>query len=644
MRRPPQPHRPRTNQAQPHQKTVEKSDLVGRAGLKLAAALDRFALDPAVRGAQAVDVGASTGGFTQVLLEHGAARVTAVDVGHDQLHPRLRKDPRVSLLEGTDWKTLALGTAPGPFDFFTVDVSFVAARSMLRGLAFRLRPGAQGVVLVKPQFELSDALLRGRDINDPETRQLALQRFTAKAEGLGFRVATHADSPVAGGEGTIELLAHLTFAGRSERLPQPGEKRPARPARRSAQAGTLKLDRALDWFAVVAPGGEDAAAREAQRVLGGEVTSVTGGLELKGPLALGMHANLALRIPTRLLLRLGQARAREFGKLRHQLARLPWEQVLPPGVAVRITASASHCRLYHTGAIDETVRAAIGDRTGRVPDKAAGMADGKQTPAGTADDKQKSAESVVDETTGAAPLVLVRGVDDVWTISVDSSGERLNRRGWRTEAGEAPLRETLAATLLELAGWTPGQALLDPMCGAGTIPIEAATAALGLAPGLQRAFAFERWPAFDDASRAGWTALHERALAARRDTLDAPIVASDRSVEAIATSRANAARAGVATQVVFEQRPLGDVTAPAATGLFVANPPYGARLGARRELPSLYREMGAILRGRFSGWRAAVVVPDVRLASAFRVPVVSTHRLFHGGLSVHLLLLQPGGQ
>jgi len=602
----------------------DKAELVGRAGLKLAAALDRFALAGAVRGAQAVDVGSSTGGFTQVLLERGAARVTAVDVGHDQLHPRLRDDPRVTLLEDTDWKTLALGTAPGPFDFFTVDVSFVAARSMLRGLAFRLRAGAQGVVLVKPQFELPDAILRGRDINAAETRSLALQRFAAKAEALGFRIAAHADSPVAGGEGTIELLAHLSFAGRSEKLPQPGEKRPARPApARRPPPGALKLGAALDWFAVVTPGAEEAAAQEARRVLATDVSVVPGGLQLKGPLALGMHANLALRIPTRVLLRLGQARAREFGKLRHQLARLPWEQLLPPDVPVRVSATASHCRLYHTGALDETVRAAIGDRTGRPPEKAAAQA------------------TTAEEAPGAAPLVLIRGIDDMWTISVDSSGERLNRRGWRTDAGEAPLRETLAAALLELAGWTPGQALLDPMCGAGTIPIEAATAALGLLPGRGRAFAFERWPAFDDAGGKTWIALRDRAEAARRETLDAPIVASDRSPEAVATSRANAERAGVASQVTFEQRALGDVTAPAATGLFLANPPYGARLGARRDLPALYREMGAVLRGRFAGWRAAVVVPDARLASAFRVPVTGTHRLFHGGLSVHLLLLQP---
>src|SRR6478736_1359327 len=132
---------------------------VSRAGGKLEAALSRFGLD--VRGARAVDVGASTGGFTEALLAHGAASVLAVDVGHDQLHPSLRADARVTSLEGVDWRKLSLSEAEGPFDFFTVDVSFVAARNMLRGLAFRLRPGAEGVVLVKPQFELADKQVRG---------------------------------------------------------------------------------------------------------------------------------------------------------------------------------------------------------------------------------------------------------------------------------------------------------------------------------------------------------------------------------------------------------------------------------------------------------------------------------------------------
>ena len=134
----------------------DRGGRVGRGGLKLEAAVTRFGLDARIRGARCLDIGASTGGFTEALLAHGAAHVTAVDVGTGQLHPSLRDDARVTNLEGVHWKTLPLSTAPGPFDFFTVDVSFIAARTMLRGLAFRLKPGAEGVVLVKPLFEVAD--------------------------------------------------------------------------------------------------------------------------------------------------------------------------------------------------------------------------------------------------------------------------------------------------------------------------------------------------------------------------------------------------------------------------------------------------------------------------------------------------------
>src|SRR3954466_2390537 len=140
---------------------------VSRAGGKLEAAIARFGLGGALRGARAVDVGASTGGFTETLLAHGAGQVLAIDVGHGQLAAKLRDDPRVTSMEGVDWKRLSLHEAAGPFDFFTVDVSFVAARNMLRGLAFRLQPGASGVVLIKPQFELADRQVRGGRVDDP---------------------------------------------------------------------------------------------------------------------------------------------------------------------------------------------------------------------------------------------------------------------------------------------------------------------------------------------------------------------------------------------------------------------------------------------------------------------------------------------
>ena len=159
---------------------------VSRAGGKLEAAIERFRLTTAIAGARAIDVGASTGGFTQALLARGAASVLAVDVGHGQLHPALRADPRVTSLEGVDWKRLSLAVAEGPFDFFSVDVSFVAARNMLRGLAFRLRPGAEGVVLVKPQFELPDRRVKAAGADTAPLREEAMSKV--RRAGGGARV------------------------------------------------------------------------------------------------------------------------------------------------------------------------------------------------------------------------------------------------------------------------------------------------------------------------------------------------------------------------------------------------------------------------------------------------------------------------
>ncbi|MGZ3426761.1 MAG: SAM-dependent methyltransferase, partial [Polyangia bacterium] len=264
-----------------------RGDRVGRGGLKLEAAIERFGLAARIKGAQAIDIGASTGGFTETLLAHGAAHVTAVDVGTGQLHPSLRDDKRVTNLEGVHWKTLPLSTAPGPFDFFTVDVSFIAARNMLRGLAFRLRPGAEGVVLVKPQFEVADKRVRAGDVSDPNLRRDALAEVREKGAALGFQLVEHADSPVAGGSGTVEILAHLRFEGRSAKLPQPGESRgqKERPGGRAASRKQTVTPDSFSMFAVAAPGVEPVLAREVAALAGvRDVKTIAGGVEFSGDL------------------------------------------------------------------------------------------------------------------------------------------------------------------------------------------------------------------------------------------------------------------------------------------------------------------------------------------------------------------------
>jgi putative N6-adenine-specific DNA methylase len=597
---------------------------VSRARGKLEAALAHFGLAAAVRGARAVDVGASTGGFTEALLENGALAVLAVDVGHGQLHPSLRADARVTLLEGVDWKRLPLAEAEGPFDFFTVDVSFVAARNMLRGLAFRLRPGASGVVLIKPQFELADRQVKGGDVRDPNLRRAAIEKVRRRAEALGFAIVAEIDSPVTGGSGSIEILAHLTFSGRPATLPEPGERRrDLKPARRepARRARSLEMD-SLRWFAIVAPGLEDAAVREIESLADvSELHHEMGGVEWTGPPQSGLHANLWLRVTTRVLARVGEVEAREFGKLRRRAAGLPWAAFVPPGASIEVRASATHCRLYHTGALAETTVLAVGDA----------VAGAHAAP--------PDAEADV--------TLLVRGTDDRFMFSADASGERLHRRGARLETGAAPLRETLAAGLLALGGWDPSMALVDPMCGAGTIVIEAALQSLGRAPGIERRFALERWPLFSSEARtAAIASARAEARARARAALAAPIIGSDRDAQAVEGARHNATRAGLESQLVLACRDVTDARPPsdwqpsgaAHSGLVIANPPYGRRLGDPRAAVRAYRDLGRTLRTHFRGWRAAVVVPQrlAGAADALRLSIDARHPLRNGGLPIAL--------
>jgi putative N6-adenine-specific DNA methylase len=668
-----------------------------RAGSKLAAGLAHFGLQASVRGARAVDVGASTGGFTEVLLQQGAAHVTAVDVGQGQLHGRLQADARVASHEQTDWKTLSLHQLPGPFDFFTVDVSFVAARSMLRSLAFRLRSGAQGIVLVKPQFELPRRPLA--ELARPQVRARALELFSTRAVSLGFQVLGHLDSPVAGREGTVEMLVHLRFAARSARLPAfrgegaadatavaaaavgataarlrgegppvaaaavgataarlpsprglprgegkgegpPAAKPDGRGAARTRQAATRALVGDQRWFAVVVPGLEEVARAEVARLPGVRAVQVVpGGVEFGGPLAVGLAANLWLRVATRVVLRLGTVRAREFAKLRRLLGKLDFAPVVPSDRPLRLAVSATRSRLYHTKAIAETVALAVGDRLDRKMALAAPAAaheeeDSEGAPAAAAEGGPAEAP---------ATRVLVRGEGDVWTVSVDSSGELLHRRGWRREAGRAPLRETLAAGVLALAGHDPERPLVDAMTGSGTFALEAAAIACGRAPGLGRAFAFEAWSPPDVSLL--WERARTQAVATVRPAPPAPILGWDRDAAVLARAARNAERAGLAAAVTFERRDLGQWRPPAGSppGLVVINPPYGRRLSNAGAARALLRSMGLTLRSHFPGWRAAILLADARWSPLLGLGTATLHPLLNGGLRVHLAIVQVPG-
>lgn len=185
---------------------------VSRGGVKLAAALDVFGISAA--GKRCLDVGASTGGFTHVLLERGAALVVALDVGHGQLDWRLRNDPRVAVMEGVNARHLTPAQLPGPFALVTVDVSFISLRLVLPALVPVLAPDGDLVALVKPQFEAGRAQVgRGGVVRDTGVREQAIQGVIEALAGIGLRTAARIPAPIPGPAGNLEELLHITFRG-----------------------------------------------------------------------------------------------------------------------------------------------------------------------------------------------------------------------------------------------------------------------------------------------------------------------------------------------------------------------------------------------------------------------------------------------
>ena len=235
----------------------------------------------------------------------------------------------------------------------------------------------------------------------------------------------------------------------------------------------------------------------------------------------------------------------------------------------------------------------------------------------------------VAEDAAVALGISVRGERDLFTISVDSSGERLHRRGWREATARAPLRETLAAGLLALAGWDPATPLVDPLCGSGTIVLEGALSATNRAPGANRRFAFQDWPGYRDEL---FSELLAEARAGERPP-PAVLLGSDRDAGAIEAARGNAARAGFADAVRFDCQELAQAALPAgAPGLILTNLPYGRRIRAD---PSLPRALEHLARSR-PGWRLAMLAP----ASGRSHPTTSP-TLDNGGIEVRLLVRGP---
>ena len=362
------------------------------------------------------------------------------------------------------------------------------------------------------------------------------------------------------------------------------------------------MENTFEIFLAAAPGLEEVLAEEAAALGFGPLEVVPGGVSFQGGWSDVWRANLCLRGAGRILARIGGFPVFHLAQLDKRARKFPWGEVLRADVPVKVEVTCRRSKIYHAGAASERIVRAITEELGA-------------------------------EVADNAPVrILARIEDNFCGFSVDTSGEALHKRGHKEAVGKAPMRETLAALFLRQCGYDGAEPVVDPMCGSGTFPIEAAEWASGLMPGRSRAFAFEQFAGFD----AGAFAM----LRGTSATPEGPVrfYGFDRDAGAIRMSEANAARSGVSAATQFACQPISALEPPEGPpGLVMVNPPYGARIGNKKLLYGLYGSLGQVLKERFAGWRVGLVTSEAGLAKATGLPFLPQGApVSFGGLKVRL--------
>jgi len=364
------------------------------------------------------------------------------------------------------------------------------------------------------------------------------------------------------------------------------------------------------FFAPCPRGLEGVLCAELEQLGAQAVVATPGGAAFAGPFALCYRINLESRIASRVLWRVFHGSYRDEQDLYRAAHELPWRDWFAARRTIKVKVSAQHCPLKSLDFVTLRIKDAVCDQ--------------------------------FREATGARPSVDTRQPDiridafldhkDV-TLYLDTSGEALFKRGLRKAATDAPLRENLAAGILRLTGWTGQQALLDPMCGGGTIVMEAALMARNIAPGLGRRFAFEKLTNFDPCA---WRDLCE--VSRSRQTAKTPraIYGSDLDGRALHAARANLEAAGLADAVALKQADVLALKPPAEEGILVTNPPYGVRLGEEEALAEFYPRLGDNLKRNFAGWRAYIFTADLRAPKLVGLAASRRTPLFNGALECRL--------
>ena len=372
-------------------------------------------------------------------------------------------------------------------------------------------------------------------------------------------------------------------------------------------------------FLATAPAGAaELLAADITAAGGGDVQERPWGVRFSGGLAVGYAVCLWSRVASRVLMMLAESPAATADELYAATSTIDWSLHIDREATLAVDFESVGSAVTHTRFGALKVKDAIVDQL-----------------------RERRGVRPNIDTVRPSVRVSVRVARDVAVFAIDLSGESLHRRGWRGAGVAAPLKENLAATLLLRCGWpaiaAAGGDFVDPMCGSGTLPVEAALIAADRAPGLTRDyFGFLGWAGHDAALWAGLRAAAvERAAASA--WAKGRIFGSDHDARAIEAARAAALAAGVGELVSLDVQPLARVRAPSTAGLVLVNPPYGERLGEVESLRLLYAELGVVLRERFSGWHAGLLTGNPALGREIKLEARRTHRLFNGPIEVRLL-------
>ena len=382
------------------------------------------------------------------------------------------------------------------------------------------------------------------------------------------------------------------------------------------------MDSTTQQFFAPCPRGLEAILEAELQSLGVPMTTKTeGGVGFNAPWSTTYWVNLKSHIASRVLWEVGQRAYKTEQDVYHAAYALAWPDWFTPTQTIKVKVSARRCPLPSLDFLTLRIKDAICDKFVAARHKRPSV------------DTQR-------------PNIRVDAFLDQSTVTfyLDTSGEPLFKRGHRLGPVEAPLRENLAAGILRLTGWTPHDLLLDPMCGSGTIPLEAALMARQAAPGIARNFGFERLLVHDATQ---WERQREAAKATQVAAAPSAIYASDRDPAMVEIAQRTFRGAGIADDIRLKQSDILELLAPAVQGVMVINPPYGVRLSRRDELESFYPKLGDWLKQRFAGWRAYVLTGDARVPKLIGLTPSKRIPLFNGALECRLyefVIVQGGAR